>query len=783
MKIQKRNGSFETVKFDKILSRIKKQTWSLSHKVDPWLVAKKVIDGLYDKVTTVAVDELASEVAASMATDHYEYSVLASRIAISALHKRCKKPFSEVISDLYNYKHPVTKTDAALITDEMYKFVQENKEEIDQAIVFDRDFNHDYFGFKTLERSYLLKMNGQIAECPQHMWMRVACGIWTTSIENAIKTYDLLSQGFFTHATPTLFNSGTKSGQLSSCFLLKIEDSLDHIYKIVSDCAKISKSAGGLGVNASNIRGKGSYIKSTNGQSNGLIPMLKVLEATARYVDQGGQKRKGSIAVYLEPWHSDIYDFLDLRKNSGKEELRCRDLFTAVWMPNLFMERVEADQDWTLMCPDECPGLTEVYGERFKLLYEQYEKEGRGKKTVKAREVLAKIIDSQEETGTPYIVFKDAVNERSNQKNLGTIQQSNLCVEIVEFTSKKEHATCNLASIALTKYVENNKINFNALKDVAYQVCLNLNRVIDINMYPVPETKLSNDLHRPIGIGIQGLADVFAILKIPFDSEEARKLDSEMMETIYYGAMCASKDLAIKDGPYQSFKGSPLSEGKFQFDLAGASDQVNGRWDWDALRKEVMEHGTRNSLLIALMPTASTSNILGNNECFEPFTSNIYIRNTLSGSFPVVNKHLIHDLEKLDLWNEEIRNEIIRGNGSVQHIKAIPEELKAVYKTAWEISQKKIIDMAASRGVFVCQSQSMNLFIENSNAAKVSSALFYGFKKGLKTGIYYLRTRQKNESLKSLAIDMSALKEKQEQQADDIACSLDNPEACMACGS
>lgn len=1053
MKVQKRDGTLESVKFDKIIGRIKKQTYGLSNKVDPYAVAKKVIEGVVNGITTIALDTLAAEVSASMAIDHPDYGILAARIAISSLHKRCKKPFSQVAEELYNYVHPKTGEYAGLISDATYEFIKEHKEELDAAVVFDRDFNLDYFGFKTLEKSYLLKMHGQIAETPQHMWMRVSCGLWSNNLDNALKTYELMSNGFFTHATPTLFNAGTRRPQLSSCFLLKVEDSIESIFKVLGDCAQISKNAGGIGISIHDIRGKNAYIKGTNGTSNGIVPLIKTYEQSARYIDQGGQKRKGSVAVYLEPWHSDIFDFLDLRKNSGKEELRARDIFTAIWMPDLFMERAEADADWTLFSPDEAPGLAELYGDAFKKAYEDYEHKGLGRRTVKARELLARMAESQLETGTPYVVFKDTANARSNQQNVGVIRQSNLCCvagnqrvptekgmltveelykdgspskivgrtniesatamelprpnaplftintlegfthtvtpdhkvwvhkegwreaqylkqgdkidlqqipgmwgigdnpelfykmaldtvqlhaehipagvwkgnrnnvahfiktyaeqprrlnetqkhvalvgkttllkdlqllllnfgimsrihkktliisdqpslkifseimldetlvkakaaaekqcyatvdsiqyhlvhedayclsvfndehawvangfvtknsEILEYTSKDEHAVCNLASIALPRFVvikgKDRSIDFQHLSEVAYQVTVNLNRVLDINYYPTPETKYSNFRHRPIGIGIQGLADVFALLRIPFDSDEARELDFRMMEAIYYGAVSASVDLAQEHGHYETYPGSPASNGLLQFDMAGIpSDKLN--FDWNSLKSKLSKYGLRNSLLTALMPTASTSQILGNNECFEAFTSQIYRRGTLSGDFFVVNKHLVRELEDRGLWTTEIRDDIVRNNGSIQNVEEIPDAVKAVYKTVWEISQKTIIDMAAYRGAFVDQSQSMNLYIENANVAKVSSALFRAWKQGCKTGLYYLRTRQNLDNLKTLAFEAKVEVKKKDMEEKEsssyiaplnvealeaLACSIDNPEACEVCSA
>jgi ribonucleoside-diphosphate reductase alpha chain len=674
-----------------------------------------------------------------------------------------------------------------MIADDVYEIIMNNSKDIDSQIITDRDLDYDYFGFKTLEKSYLLKIDGLPAERPQQMLMRVAIGIHKDDLASAYKTYDLMSQGYFTHATPTLFNSGTRRPQLSSCFLVSMDDdSIQGIYKTLSDVAQISKNAGGIGLHIHNVRGTGAYIKGTNGTSNGIIPMLKVFNETARYVDQGGGRRKGSFAIYLEPWHCDVEDFLNLRKNHGKEEMRARDLFLALWTPDLFMQRVKEDAEWTLFSPDEAPGLDDAYGEDFNKLYTKYESEGRGRKTIKAQELWYKIIESQIETGTPYMLYKDSANLKSNQKNLGTIKSSNLCTEIIEYSDSKETAVCNLASIALPKFIipgKKPKYDLNALKDIAYTATINLNRVIDVNYYPTKETKTSNMKHRPIGIGVQGLADTFAILKIPFESEEAKNLDRDIFEAIYYGAMCASVDLAEKEGSYQSFKGSPLSKGLFQFDLWNESPGT--RWDWEELRERVKTYGARNSLLLAPMPTASTSQILGNNECFEPFTSNIYIRKTLSGEFPVVNKHLVKDLVKIGLWSESLRDKIIINNGSVQDIPEIPNELKEIYKTAWEMSQKVIIDHAAIRSPFICQSQSMNLFVQDANFAKLSSAHFYGWSKGLKTGSYYIRTKAATTAIKGLGIDTSRMEpvKSESDNYSDLVCSIDNPEDCEACGS
>ena len=788
MEVIKRDGSRERVKLDKILNRVKKQCYGLNMDyIEPMEIAKKVIHGLYDGITSIELDTLAAETAAALTPTHPDYSILASRICVTSLHKRTPKSFSSVIEQLYNYVDPKTGLNAPMIADDVYEIIMNNSKDIDSQIIADRDLDYDYFGFKTLEKSYLLKIDGQPAERPQQMLMRVAIGIHKNDLASAYKTYDLMSQGYFTHATPTLFNSGTRRPQLSSCFLVSMDDdSIQGIYKTLSDVAQISKNAGGIGLHIHNVRGTGAYIKGTNGTSNGIIPMLKVFNETARYVDQGGGRRKGSFAIYLEPWHCDVEDFLNLRKNHGKEEMRARDLFLALWTPDLFMERVKENGDWTLFSPDEAPGLDDAYGDDFNKLYTKYESEGKGRKTVKAQDLWYKIIEAQIETGTPYILYKDSANIKSNQKNLGTIKSSNLCTEIIEYSDSKETAVCNLASIALPKFIipgKKPKYDLNALKDISYTATINLNRVIDVNYYPTKETKTSNMKHRPIGIGVQGLADTFAILKIPFESDEANQLDRDIFEAIYYGAMCASVDLAEKEGAYQSFKGSPLSKGLFQFDLW--NEKPGTRWDWEDLRERVKTHGARNSLLLAPMPTASTSQILGNNECFEPFTSNIYIRKTLSGEFPVVNKHLVKDLVKLGLWSESLRDKIIINNGSVQDINEIPDDLKAIYKTAWEMSQKIIIDHAAIRAPFICQSQSMNLFVQDANFAKLSSAHFYGWSKGLKTGSYYIRTKAATTAIKGLGIDTSRAEDikSEGENYSDLVCSIDNPEDCEACGS
>jgi len=821
MFVVKRDGSREAVRFDKISNRVRKVTYGLNPDfVDAMEIAQKVIAGIYDGISTWELDNLAAETAASLIPKHPDYSILASRIAVSRLHKTTKKKFSETIQDLYSYIDPETGLDAGLISDQTYEVVMKFKDKLDSAVIHDRDFNFEYFGFKTLEKSYLLKMHGRPAETPQHMYMRVAVGIWGDDIKNAIKTYELLSTHMMTHATPTLFNAGTKKPQLSSCFLLTMsEDSIPGIYKTLSDVALISQNAGGIGLAIHNIRATGSYIRGTNGKSNGIVPMLKVFNETARYVDQGGGKRKGSFAIYLEPWHDDVEDFLELRKNTGKEERRARDLFLALWIPDIFMERVQDDGEWPFFSPSEVPGLHELYGSEFNEKFLQAEKEGKARRTVKARDLWSKILDSQIETGTPYILFKDAANRKSNQQNLGTIKSSNLCTEIIEYTSKDETAVCNLASIPVNKFLRSTdnrtskisrgkcEVDHELLYNVSYQTTLNLNKVIDVNYYPTPETLRSNMRHRPIGIGIQGLADLYAIMGIPFTSVEARKINEEIFETIYFASMTASMDLAKKNGAYETFDGSPLSQGKFQFNLWGFEDKdLSGRWDWPKLRKDVMKNGARNSLLLAPMPTASTAQIMGNNEAFEPFTSNIYTRRTLSGEFIIVNKHLVKDLINLAIWNEDVKNMIIIQKGSIQNIQGIPDDIKEVYKTVWEIKQKDLIEMSAGRGKFICQSQSLNLFIEGVNAAKLTAAHFHSWKLGLKTGMYYLRTKAAVDAIAGLGIDVgkykqtpaapeikapapkteipsSELQALANQTLADVSCSLDNPEDCIACGS
>ena len=789
MLVVKRDGRRESVKFDKVTSRIERLCYGLDmNYIEVIEVAKKVIGGIYDGVTTVELDNLAAEVCASMTTKHPDYAILAARIAISNLHKVTSKSFSNTMKRLYTYEDPKTGENASLIAKDVYEVIRNNAALLDSTIIYDRDFNYDYFGFKTLERSYLLKVDGKAIERPQHMLMRVAVGIHTNDLEAAIETYHLMSEKWFTHATPTLFNAGTPKPQLSSCFLLTMkDDSIDGIYDTLKSCAKISQSAGGIGLAIHNVRATGSYIKGTNGTSNGIIPMLKVFNDTARYVDQGGGKRKGAFAIYIEPWHADIFEFLDLRKNHGKEELRARDLFFALWISDLFMKRVEANEEWSLFCPNEAPGLSECYGDDFEKLYEKYEREGRARKTVKAQELWFEVLESQIETGNPYMLFKDHANRKSNQKNLGTIKSSNLCTEIMEYTAPDEIAVCNLASIALPKYVINGKFDHQKLYEITYVATKNLNKIIDINYYPVIEAQNSNFRHRPIGLGVQGLADTFIQLRMPFDSEEARGLNKDIFETIYFAAMTASKDLSIINGPYETFQGSPVSKGIFQFDMWGVTPN-SGRWDWDNLKREVKKHGVRNSLLVAPMPTASTSQILGNNECFEPYTSNIYTRRVLSGEFVVVNKHLMKDLIKLNLWNDKIKNEVITNNGSIQNVDSIPQNIKDLYRTVWEIKQKSLLEMSADRGAYICQSQSLNIHMQDPNFGKLTSLHFAAWKLGLKTGMYYLRTKAAADAIKftvekQAEVSLEPVLISADQKASDMACSLDNPDACEACGS
>ena len=808
MYVVKRDGHKEPVMFDKITDRIKKLCYGLNDRVDAVKVAMRVIEGLYDGVTTSELDNLAAETAASMTIAHPDYAQLAARIAISNLHKNTNKSFSETMSEMYHYVNPRTNQEAPLLSDEVHEVIQANAEFLDSHIIYTRDFNYDYFGFKTLERSYLLRINGKIVERPQHMLMRVSVGIHLNDLEAVIETYELMSKKFFTHATPTLFNAGTPKPQMSSCFLLTMkDDSIDGIYDTLKQTAKISQSAGGIGLAIHNVRATGSYIRGTNGTSNGIVPMLRVFNDTARYVDQGGGKRKGSFAIYLETWHADIFEFLDLKKNTGKEEMRARDLFFAMWTSDLFMKRVEEDTTWTLMCPNECPGLDEVYGDEFEALYLSYEAQGKGRKTIKARELWEKILESQIETGTPYMLYKDAANRKSNQKNLGTIRSSNLCTEIMEYTSADEIAVCNLASISLPMFVENGAFNHELLFNVTKRVTRNLNKVIDRNYYPVIEAENSNMRHRPVGLGVQGLADAFILLRMPFTSDEAKKLNQEIFETLYFAAVTASMEMAKEEGPYSTYEGSPISKGEFQHNLWNIKDEeLSGRWDWASLRKEVLANGVRNSLLVAPMPTASTSQILGNNEAFEPYTSNIYTRRVLSGEFIVVNKHLLHDLVERGLWNETLKQEIMRHNGSVQNIPQIPADLKELYKTVWEMSMKDIIDMSRQRGYFIDQSQSLNLFMQDANYAKLTSMHFYAWKSGLKTGMYYLRTKAAVDAIKftlnndkvaapieiqeptQKAESIAVVSEPVEMTAEEYRAMIEmaknaGPEDCEMCGS
>ena len=821
MLVLKRDGHRESVKFDKITARIEKLCYGLDPKfVNPVEVAMKVINGLYDGVSTQELDNLAAEIAATMTTRHPDFAKLAARIAVSNLHKVTSKSFSNTMKRLYQHVDPKNGQNAPLISKETWKVIKDHAAELDEAILYDRDFSYDFFGFKTLEKSYLMKIDGKTVERPQHLLMRVAVGIHGEDIPAVLETYTLLSEKWFTHATPTLFNAGTPKPQLSSCFLLTMkDDSIDGIYDTLKQTAKISQSAGGIGLSIHNVRAKGSYIKGTGGTSNGIVPMLRNFDMTARYVDQGGGKRKGSFAIYLEPWHADIFDFLDLRKNHGKEEMRARDLFYALWIPDLFMKRVENNEMWSLFCPNEAPGLAEVWGEDFERLYEKYESEGKFRKQIKAQDLWFEVLEAQIETGTPYILYKDAANKKSNQKNLGTIKSSNLCTEIIEYTAPDEVAVCNLASLALPKFVtEDGQFDHTKLYEITKVATRNLNKVIDVNYYPVEEAKNSNMRHRPIGLGVQGLADVFIMLRMPFDSAEARGLNEDIFETIYFAAMEASMEIAKVEGPYQTFKGSPVSKGIFQFDMWGVTPKSN-RWNWEQLKQDVKKHGVRNSLLVAPMPTASTSQILGNNECFEPYTSNVYTRRTLSGEFIIANKHLMKDLISLGLWSETMRQKLIATNGSVQAIPEIPQNIKDIYRTVWEISQKSIIDMSADRGAYICQSQSLNIHITNPNFGKLTSMHFHAWKKGLKTGMYYLRSTAAADAIKFTIdkgamqqpaaevnatdvnimepiIDQSVLSEAQQslqynqspvadydQKMSDMACSLDNPDACEACGS
>lgn len=827
-----RSGTKEKVRFDKVTDRIEKLCFGLDENhIDTTLITQKVVEGIYDGITTDDLDQLAAETAAYLATKHPDYLTLAGRIAVSNLHKTTEDKFTRVIEKLYFHVHSHTAEDSPLVSDELYEVVKKHGKAIDKYLKPERDFNYDYFGFKTLERSYLLRIGGEVVERPSHMLMRVSLGIHGHDLDAAFETYDLMSEKYFTHASPTLFNAGTNKPQLSSCFLLTMkDDSIEGIYSTLKDSALISQSAGGIGLSIHNIRAKGSFIKGTNGTSNGIVPMLRVYNDTARYVDQGGGKRKGAFAVYLEPWHADVYDFLDLKIPHGKEEMKARDLFYSLWIPDLFMKRVEENGEWSLFCPNEAPGLYDVWGEEFEKLYAKYEKEGRAKRTVKAQDLWFAILKSQIESGSPFMCYKDHANRKSNQQNLGTIRSSNLCTEIMEYTSKDEIAVCNLASVALNRFVKDDKTyDHQKLYDTVYRITLNLNKIIDINYYPVEEAKNSNMRHRPIGIGVQGLADTFFLMGHPFESEEAAKLNKEIFETMYFAAVTASKDLAAEFGAYETYEGSPISQGKFQFDMWGVTPSE--RWNWNALREEVVKKGVRNSLLLAPMPTASTSQILGNNECIEPITSNIYLRRVLSGEFALVNRYLVRDLIELGLWNDQLKNQIIQANGSIQNIEEIPSSLKALYKTVWEIKQKSIVDMAADRGAYICQSQSLNIHMEGANFGKLSSMHFHGWKRGLKTGMYYLRTRaavgaikftvdsetkkkttptpsvQAPEREKAPGVGMKAAPtptatrpqpngsdllqseqarrraEEDRKNREAMMCSLDDPDSCISCGS
>ncbi|CAM9208820.1 unnamed protein product [Sphacelaria rigidula] len=805
MFVVKRDGRREDVKFDKITSRINKLCYGLDNRfVDSAKISQKVIQGVYPGVTTIELDELAAQTSAYMATQHPDFSKLAARISVSNLHKQTNKVvFSDVIEKLYHYVHPKTGQKAGLIADDVYGIIQNNKQRLNSAIISDRDFDYDYFGFKTLERSYLLKADGKVVERPQHMIMRVSVGIHKDDIDKVIETYDLMSQRLFTHATPTLFNAGTPKPQMSSCFLLTMkEDSISGIYDTLKQCAQISKHAGGIGLSIHHVRAANSYIRGTNGSSNGIVPMLRVFNNTARYVDQGGGKRKGSIAVYLEPWHADIVAFLDLKKNHGNELERARDLFYAMWIPDLFMQRVETDGDWNLFCPNEAPGLSDTHSDEFKNLYERYEAQaGLSRRTVKARVLWDAILESQVETGTPYMLYKDACNFKSNQKNLGTIKSSNLCTEIVEYTAPDEVAVCNLASINLSALVipaptvpsspngrmggevteGNATYDFEKLQHIAEVVTRNLNRVIEVNYYPIEEARNSNMRHRPIGIGVQGLADAFIKMRLPFESPEAAQLNKDIFETIYFGAVNASVELARELGPYETYEGSPASEGLLQFDLWGVTP--SDRHDWAGLKERMAQYGLRNSLLVAPMPTASTAQILGNNESVEPFTSNMYNRRVLAGEFTVVNKYLLTDLTERGLWTPEVRNQIIADHGSVQNVRQIPQELKNLYKTVWEIKQKFILNQAADRGAFICQSQSMNVHMAEASFGKLSSMHFYAWKKGLKTGMYYLRTRPKADAIQ-FTVDQSSLKASRGKKADTAEAQEPEEEPeCLSCGA
>ena len=754
MRVTKRDGELQDVAFDKILERVKKLGQEANIHINYSSLVMKVIDQLYDKIPTAKIDELAAEQCAALSANHPDYSVLAARIIISNHQKNTDNNFSTVMRDLYNFTN-YKGENKPLVSQELWEFTNRYAEDLNSMIDHNRDYYIDYFGFKTLERAYLFKINNKIVERPQHMWMRVAVGIHGNLHANTPQealsfvkeTYDLMSQKFFTHATPTLFNAGTPRPQLSSCYLIAMEDdSIEGIYNTLKDCAQISKYSGGIGLHIHNIRAKDSHIQGTNGKTDGIVPMLRVYNSTARYVNQSG-KRNGSFAIYLEPWHADVEDFLEMKKNHGDEELKARDLFYALWLPDLFMDRVKNNAKWCLFCPHECPGLSDAYGDKFKDLYETYERDGKARKTVNARDLWFKILDAQMETGTPYLLYKDACNEKSNQKNIGTIKSSNLCTEIVQYSDDKETAVCNLASIALPAFVNEatKEFDYEKLHYVTKVVTNNLNRVIDINFYPTEKTKTSNFRHRPIGIGVQGLADTFILMNIPFHSEEAKEVNKLIFETIYHAALEKSNELAIEDGPYSSFAGSPASQGILQFDLWG-KQQVPGRYDWSLLKESICQHGIRNSLLIAPMPTASTSQILGYNECFEPITSNLYSRRTLAGEFVVVNKYLMKELIQLGMWNEQIKNNIIANKGSVQQLSMLSEEIRNKYKIVWEMPMKHLIDMAVDRGAYICQSQSLNLWLEDPTYNSLTSMHFYSWKQGLKTGIYYLRRKAKHQA-------------------------------------
>ena len=846
MFVIKRNGDKEEVSFDKVTRRIKNLSCDL--KINAFVIAQKVCQEIYDGVLTTDLDELAAQTCAHLSTEHLDYGILASRICISNHQKNTSPSFSETISILYNHTDIHNKP-TPLVSQKLYDIVMKNKVKLNTYIKYERDYNFDYFGFKTLEKAYLIKINDIVIERPQHMLMRVALGIHNDDFKDALNTYDLMSQQFFIHATPTLYNSGTPRPQLSSCFLLELySDSISGIYKTLGDCAEISKWSGGIGVNIHKVRANNSKIRGTNGKSTGIIPMLRVFNNTARYVNQGG-KRNGSFAMYLEPWHADIEDFLKLKKNHGNEEERARDLFYALWIPDLFMKRVEADENWTLMCPDECPGLSDCYGEEFEKLYLEYEQKNMGRKSINAQEIWFSILESQIETGQPYILYKDSCNKKSNQKNIGTIKCSNLCTEIVQYTSPEETAVCNLASVGLPKLINNNEFNFQKLYEITRVMTKNLNKVIDVNFYPIPEAERSNKRHRPIGIGVQGLADTFAKLGYPFDSDEAVKLNKEIFETIYFAAVTESMEIAKKrkelltnyfklldkitvytgenkdnyqpiqnlykqeyletyitnlqlhkdyhkiedtcseilrlnkiikpieeellkfkeiGGAYATYKGSPVDKGILQYDMWGVTP--SDRWDWKTLKEEIQKFGIRNSLLLSPMPTASTAQILGNNEAIEPYTSNIYSRRTLAGEFVIVNKHLVKDLMDIDIWNKDIKDQIILNRGSVQDIDIIPNEIKNKYKTVWEIKQKKLIDMSVDRGAFICQSQSLNLFVAEPTFNKLSSMHFYSWKQGLKTGIYYLRTRAVANA-QQFTIDPNKVSKTSQQCTDEICTS------------